>query len=493
MSLCSYSADTHSGSFLVIENTFIQDYLPEAPASCIKVYLYGLYLCTNPNSIENSVENLCHTLNMQIAEVKDAFEYWQAEGLVQLIENGTNQNNTLEVKYLPVSKRFGSSKKRQDKYTKFNSTLQSIVTGRMLTPTEYNEYYTLIESMRLEENALCAIAEYCVKLKGENVGYPYIVSVCKSFINQGLKTEELVKQKLSEHEEVTPELQDIIKAFGKKQAITVEDRNCYIKWTKDYGFAHGTIKEVAKTIKSKSPSITLLNSILESYYKLQLFSFKEISEYNECRNSYIALAKEIARTLGLRYDNYDTIVENYINDWVKKGYDEETLKVIAKYCLKASIRSMESMHNTILKFYKLGLVSSDSINQYIEGIVASDSLIQEVLDKCNLLRNVNSWDRDTYRTWSYTWKLSHEIIMLVADFSKDKAQPIQYMNKILSSMYEKNITQLPDAQEHLKQNNFASTTTSSTKKDTFTPSTQRVFKQSELDALFDNLDNIEIF
>ncbi len=488
MSLCSYSSDTHSGSFLVIENTFIQDYLPDAPAFCVKVYLYGLHLCSNPNSIQNSAENICHTLNMEMSEVKDAFEYWQAEGLVQILESGSNQNNELQVKFLPVSKRFGSSKKRQDKYSKFNSKLQAIINERMITPSEYNEYYTLIESMRLEEDALCLIAEYCVKLKGGNVGYPYIVAVCKSFINEGLKTTELVKQKLDEHEEITPELLDIVKAFGKRLAITIEDRTAYIKWTKDYGFAHGTIKEVAKDLKGKSPSIALLDAVVTSYYKLQLFSYKEICEYNASRDMYISLAKDVSRTLGLRYDNYDTIVENYITDWTKKGYDEETLKNIAKYCLKASIRTMEGMNNTILKFYKLGLVNSQSINQYIENIVASDKQIQEVLERCNLLRNVNSWDRDTYRTWSETWNLPHDVIMEVADFSKSKAQPIQYMNKILSSLYDEKITTVDRTKTYLsKQNNK-----SSLSQDNFSPSSTRTFDQKELNALFDNLDNIEI-
>ena len=168
MSFCSYSSQTHSGSFLVIENTFINDYLPYAPDACVKVYLYGLSLCTNPNSVENSVENICHVLNLTIKEVKDIFEYWQGEGLVQLLESGSGDK--LEVKYLPVSKRAGSSKIRKDKYTRFDGKMQSIIDGRMITPTEYNEYYTLIESMHLDEEALIEIASYCVKLKGGTGG-----------------------------------------------------------------------------------------------------------------------------------------------------------------------------------------------------------------------------------------------------------------------------------------------------------------------------------
>ena len=487
MSLCSYSSDTHSGSFLVIENSFINEYLPLAPDGCLKVYFYGLYLCTNPDSLQNTLQNICHVLNMDASEVKDSFEYWQAEGLVQLIETGIN--NELSVKYLPVQKRVGSTKKRQDKYSSFNSKLQGIIKGRMITPSEYNEYYTLIEAMHLDEDALLLIAEYCVSLKNDNVGYPYILAVANSFIKQGLTTTELVHDKLNEHKEITPELQDIIKSFGKKSAITIDDRNNYIKWINDYGFSHGTIKEVAKTIKGKSPSIALLDAILTSYYKLKLFSIKEIEEYNKSRDSYLLLAKDITHTLGQRYDNLDTIIENYITDWISKGYDEDTLRTIAKYCLKSSTKTVEGMHKTILRFYKLGLTSLQSINQYMQEIVSVDEQIQEILDKLNIVRNVNSWDRDTYRTWTHTWKISSEIIEYVVDFSKDKSQPIQYINKILSNLYETKITTLIDAKAFL-ETNTATKTTSTTKRTKL--ANERDFSQKDFDAMFDSLDNIDI-
>lgn len=490
MSFCSYSASTHSGSFLVIENTFINEYLPYAPDMCVKVYLYGLSMCTNPNSIENSVENICHVLNISVKELKDLFEYWQGEGLVQILENGSGNN--LEIKYLPVAKRVGSSKIRKDKYTDFNSKLQAVINERMITPTEYNEYYTLIESMHLDADALIEIASYCVKLKGGKVGYPYIITVCKSFMDEGLYSLEQVKQKLEEHQEVTPELMDIIKAFGKKTAITLDDRNNYIKWTKEFGFTHGTIKDVAKSIKGKNPSIALLNTILTDYYDHKLLSTKEINEYNENREKYITLAKDITHTIGLRYDNYDTIVENYILDWIAKGFDPETLKTISMYCLKSSTRTIEGMNTTILKFYKLGLISSTSINQYIDGLISTDNLIKEVLDALNIDRLVNTWDRESYKTWTSVWGFSHDIIMLVAKNCSDKIQPMQQMNKLLSLLHENKIETLKDAETFITNNTSKTKSTKVKSKDSYILSTTRDYKGKDLNALFDNLDNIEI-
>ena len=191
--------------------------------------------------------------------------------------------------------------------------------------------------------------------------------------------------------------------------------------------------------------------------------------------------------MGLRYDNLDTIVENYITDWTSKGYDPDTLRTIARYCLKSSTKTVEGMNKTILRFYKLGLTSLASINQYMQEIVSADEQIQDILDKLNIVRNVNSWDRDAYRTWTHTWKTSNDIIDYVVEISKDKSQPIQYINKLLSNLYEAKITTLPEAKTFLSAGEKPKTQSKRTKL-----ANERDFSQKDFDAMFDSLDNIEI-
>lgn len=487
MSLCTYSSETHSGSFMVIENSFINDYLPSAPEFCVKVYLYGLYLCTNPSSIENSIDNLMHTLSMTAGEVKDAFEYWQGEGLVQIIEN--TSTNEINVKYLPVHKKLGSSKKFANKYADFNSKIQALLTNRMITPSEFNEYYTLLESFHIDEDALLEIVKYCIALKGTNVGYPYILTVAKNFASEGFKSTEAVKERLNEHEEVNSEVLSIIKQFkASAKHSSIDERNAYIKWTGEFGFTHGVIKDVAKDISKKGGDFNRLDKTLISYYKANLLSIKDITAYNENKEKYLELAKEIVHRLGQYYSSLDVVIETYITNWLQKGYDEETLKTIALFCFKRNTKTLEGMNNTILKFYKLGLVSGESINQYMQGLVASDKKIEEVLSACNLLRSITSADRDAYNTWTTSWNFTDEIIMLVTTIAKDKSQPIQYMNKILAGMYENKISTLDKATEHL--NTFGKVENKPQKN--IANFVQREYNQKDLDALFDTLDNVEI-
>ena len=45
MAFCSFSKECDDNAYTLVENKFINKYLPEADGFAVKVYLYGLYLC----------------------------------------------------------------------------------------------------------------------------------------------------------------------------------------------------------------------------------------------------------------------------------------------------------------------------------------------------------------------------------------------------------------------------------------------------------------
>ena len=175
MTFCKFSTEYTSNSFVQIENSFLSEFMPNAPENCVKVYLFGLYKCNNPLALDNNIESFSQILNLSQEDIVSCFLYWQELGLVQLL--GTTP---LEVRYLPV--KHGSVKLKKfnkDKYKAFNMKAQELI-ARMITPLEYQEYYYLIESMHIEPDALLMIIDYCVKQKGDTVGYSYILTVAKN-------------------------------------------------------------------------------------------------------------------------------------------------------------------------------------------------------------------------------------------------------------------------------------------------------------------------
>jgi DNA replication protein DnaD len=468
--------------FTVIDNTFLNEFLPQATGDDVKVYLYGLNLCSNPNVEDNNLDTICKVLSLTEDDVLEAFSYWQEMGLVQIVST-----NPLEVRYLPARARSGSAKIRnREKYTDFNEQIQSVITGRMITPTEFNEYYSLIETYHFEPEALIMIARYCTKIKSSSIGYPYILAVARNFANDGLKTIEAVEQKFLEQEQNSDEIKRVLTALGLKREADIEERNLYLKWNNNFGFTNGTIVEVAKSLKKKS-GFAKLDSLLSKYYEQKLFTLEEIAEFSEKQDEMYETAKIVSKNLGLYYHNLENVVDIYVADWNNKGYSVETLTFISMYCFKQSIRTLEGMNTVVQKFYKLGLVSLESLEQYIMSIIKSDEQIKTILDKTGLVRSVSSYDRDYYKTWTNNWGFVDSQILLVAEVSSGKANPMSYINKVLATLNEKGIKTDAEIKKELKNVSNAVSANSNKPK-----IEQREYTAEEFNAVIDSLDDVEL-
>lgn len=481
MALCSYSSKLAMDGYTVIDNTFLNEFLPQATGDDVKVYLYGLNLCTNPNTDDNSLDTMSKILSLTEDDILKSFSYWQEMGLVQIVST-----NPLEIRFLPVKARSGSSKIRnKDKYTDFNTQIQAVISGRMITPTEYNEYYSLIETYHFEPEALVMIAKYCTTKKSTSIGYPYILAVARNYADEGLKTIEAVEQKFIEYEQNSDEIKRVLTALGLKREADIEERNLYLKWNNNFGFTNGVIVEVAKSLKKKG-GFAKLDSLLSKYYEQKLFTMEEISAFSEKEEEMYELAKIVSKNLGLYYQNLENVVDVYIADWTNKGYDAATLTMISMYCFKQSIRSLDAMNTVVQKFFKLGLISLESIEQYISGIIKFDEEIKVILDSVGLVRSVSSFDRDFFKTWTNNWGFSNEQILQVAEISKGKSNPMSYLNKILSSINERGLKTDKEIADYLKS---ASVGTQKVDKPEFE---QRNYTAEEMNALFDSLEDIEV-
>lgn len=482
MALCSYSSKLAMDGYTIIDNTFLNEFLPQATGDDVKVYLYGLNLCSNPNIEDNNLDTICKVLSLTEDDVLEAFSYWQEMGLVQIVST-----NPLEVRYLPARARSGSAKIRnKEKYTDFNEQIQSVINGRMITPTEFNEYYSLIETYHFEPEAVIMIARYCTQLKSSSIGYPYILAVARNFANEGLKTTEAVEQKFLEQEQNSAEIKRVLNALGLKREADIDERNLYLKWNNNFGFTNGTIVEVAKTLKKKG-GFAKLDSLLSKYYEQKLFTLEEIAEFSEKRDEMFETAKIVSKNLGLYYQNLENVVDIYVADWTNKGYSVETLTFISMYCFKQSIRSLDGMNTVVQKFYKLGLISLESLEQYIMSIIKCDEQIKNILDKAGLIRSVSSYDRDYHKTWTNNWGFSDEQILMVAEISVGKSNPMSYINKVLATLNEKGIKTDAEIKKQLK--NIASGVVETQNKQTFE---QRKYTAEELNAVYDSLDDVEL-
>ncbi len=480
MAFCKYSIDMLANNSTAVDNIFINNYLPYADSNFVKVYLYGLYKCQDSNSRDNTIENFANELNISQEDIEKAFEYWQEQGLVQIL-------NVIpfEVRYLPISDVLNNTKKyNAKKYESFNAQAQEILCGRMITPNEYREYYDIIERFHVEKEALLMIINYCVNIKGDNVGYAYITTIAKDWANQKITTAKQVEERLIEFENLRTGMEYLLKLMGSKRLPNIEERTLYQKWVQE-GFDDEVLTYVAKKMKSKNkPSFQAMDILLDKYFAQKLFSTNEIELFEEEKSKASKIAKTITKNLGLYYENLEPVIENYIFNWVNLGFSENMLEEISNYCFKTNVRTLEGMSKVLEKFHKLGILTENSLAEYFNEVLVVDKKIKTILENIGLSRNVNQFDRDKYKIWKEIWKMPDEIIDYACTLAVGKDQPMQYLAGILATLHDKNITTLEDA-----KNSYNIISPKSTTKSNFTG---RQYSKEEMNALFQSIDEIEI-
>ncbi|MBP3345337.1 MAG: DnaD domain protein [Clostridia bacterium] len=482
MAFCKYSTEFIASSKTELDNIFINDYLPFAKPQDVVVYVYGLYICGS-SSFDNSFENFAKTLNMTEEEVVQSFEYWEEQGLVQLV-----RTNPIGVTYVPLKNVLSANKLyKPDKYTLFNQQANDIFMGkRAISKHEYQEYYDFLERYHFEPEALLMIMQYCVETKKSAVGYSYILTVAKNWAAEGITTTPQVEERLQKFEEKSPEMTEIFACLGIKRAPYVEERALLNKWLNEYGFNFEVILHICKNQKKTRLSFERLDGILTKYYEMNLFSSVEIDDFEKEKKEMYTIAKDVSKALGLYYENLETVVENYILKWINMGFDKALLFEVAEYCFKTSIRTLDGMDRTIAKLFKLGILSCSAFAQYMGAILALDDKIQTILDKLSVNRNVNYIDRENYKTWTEVWKISDSLIEHAITLAKGKENPLKYLSRVLADWHEKGIKTVEEAKN---TSPIASQTTPQEPKKNFTG---RSYSSKELNALFQSIDEIDV-
>jgi len=483
MAFCNFSGDKISENSVILENSFFTEFLPIASESCVKVYLLGLYKCNTPLSQDNNLESFARILNMSEEDVMSCFYFWQELNVVEIIST-----NPFEVRYLPLKKSSAKLKKfNPDKYKAFNLKIQELICERMITPKEFEEYYSTIESLHIELDAFIKIVEYCIELKGNNVGYPYILSIAKSWAYEGITTLEQVEFRLEEQVKNTSQVKDVLKLLGLKRNPTTDEYQMFLNWTNELEFPLDTITYLAGRQGKNSGGMSKLNTTILKCYSLKKFSTAELKDFFENEKLLYEIAKTVCKNLGLYYNNLENVVESYISNWFNLGYDKEALIKISNYCFKLSIKTLQGMDAKINQLFKLGLLSAGDIDNYINDLLKGDKQILSILQTLKIERQVNANDRQLFKTWKFDWNMTDEIIEYSAGVSADKYMPLQYLNKILSQLHLNQILSLEKAKQFINNMPLEKPAQKTNKK-----FTERNYTKGELDSLFVDITEVEI-
>lgn len=439
MSFTKLSSELSARSSIVLDNIFVLELMPFAPENYTKVYLYGKMLAEGNGNADNSADRMAKLLGITEDDVMEAFRYWEEKGAVRI-----SAVPPFEVEYTPVRYTRPSQKPyKKKKYAAFNEMLLKMFDGkREFLPSELNEYYTVIEDCRLEPDAMLAVVSYCKRLKGTSIGWQYIVKVARNLVSEGCRTTAEVEAKLEASDVMSEEVTKLFRTLKIRRAQDFEDVRLYRKWTEEMGFKPGTVLAVAEGVYGEMKG---LDTVLSRYAADGLTELKDIEEYKRNRDNLLALTKRLLMKLDVRYNRLDYYAETYVKEWLKAGFGEEALDIVADYCFRHEKKSCDRMSALLDECAKAGAVDTDAVRARFSSEGKYDKDIRKLLALAGVSGDVTTRDRDSYNIWVNYWNVPDELLTLAAKRSIGEVNPRFRMHSLIKMWHEKGVKTTEEA------------------------------------------------
>ena len=317
-----------SGGVTLIENIFIDQYMPKANGEFVKLYLF-LLRCADTER-ELTLSSIADVFDHTEKDVKRALAYWEKLKLLKLqydskgtlsdihFLNGFDPAGDDEASSVQHNESKGKNTLTRDrkKQLKEQQQIKQLIFvaeqyySRPLTSAEQSDLLYFYDTLHFSEDLIEYLIEYCVS-KG-NTGTHYMEKVAQEWYNQGISTVAQAKKTTNLYNK---NYFAIFHALGIKNRNPVPLEIEYMdRWLNQYGFSIEIIKEAcARTIRQiHEPKFEYIDSILERWQKAGVKGLSDLKtldlEHSERKNRTVSYTQK-------------TITSNRFNNFPQREYN----------------------------------------------------------------------------------------------------------------------------------------------------------------------------
>lgn len=483
-SVVKFSADYIYKKATGIQNIFLSEFLKNAPEIPLKVYLYGMFLISNTNETrvaECSDDVIAKNLGITKEEVATAFLYWEDLNAVKI-----RTRHPLFVEYLDLaSQAFRPAKFDPRKYEDFNIQLSAMLTGRMINPGEYVEYYNFMEAYRFPQESFLQVVAYAIKRNGRNASSRFIMQTAINLKNKNIKEFSAVNAEFTNYFMQSSVASDLLSAMKIKRKVEMEDMQYLKKW-KEMGYDESALVAAAKLLKG-SKSMEKFDSVILELFSSKIFEEEEIVAYQKHKNMLYELAIKLNKAIGVYVEVLETVVDVYVRKWVDVyGFSDDALLYIAESSFLSGVRTLEGLSDKVDSFFKMGICTKQGLLLYMQEFIKTEEKIKKILDILGYVRRPNGYDRNCYNGFTKLGT-SDELIEFSAEKAVGTHKPYPYMYSILKNWQKGGVLTRAEAEKiKLPQQNAVGTAKKAEISAEF-------YTKEEIASAFSALENLQEF
>lgn len=327
-----------------IENIFLNDYMPMANGTYVKVYLLGYkYANDRDSNIEVDNKTIAKHLQIPLEDVLGAWDFWQEKGII--VKEDEDEKINYRVKFLNLKQLLIKNNSgvftKQEQYKKvelehkdfieanrmpvINTMFNTIdyILRRQTVPMEKKRILSWISNYNMNPDVIEKAFFYAVERKGIRK-INYVEGIIRQWYDEGLTSIEAVNEKFETQDERFYRYNKVMTSLGlSHKGINDGDLKIIDKWFDTYKYSMEIVlKGCERSSNISNVTVKYIDGVISSWNEKGIKTVEDIElmDKKEKKPSKTPVRKN-STPVKTRFHNFEQKTDKY---------SEEDLERIAK-------------------------------------------------------------------------------------------------------------------------------------------------------------------
>ncbi|MDO4483159.1 MAG: DnaD domain protein [Clostridia bacterium] len=422
-----------------VENQFILEYMPGARGEFVKVYLYGLLHCYHPQ--ENmSIQQMSHDIDVSEEDILAAYRHWERKGLVRRISDQPPVWQYLNKKEQIL---MHADTGVDSAYETFAEALHAqFGHERKLSGKEINLAYEWVEELGLPMEVVLLLVQHKIETRGKNFTMKSAEPLAVTLASEKAHTLEDAEVVLRREKDIYEGSKRIVRRLGKRREPSVPEQEMYRKWVREWGYTYSAIEAACSETTKGEPTFAYLEGILQGMMRRNGGAMTSAAEVNKRQSEDKTRIEPLKALLQQLNTKSATINENTLSAYhdMRQLYGDDIILLAGKECAARGKSDLDSVRQLLNVWKRRNLQSAEEIKAYMQLIDKQNTLISSLFEAWGSKSRITAGDRALVQKWKEEWGFSSDFILYCGMFAANAEKHMPYLDGVLKSFHEKNIT-----------------------------------------------------
>lgn len=422
-----------------VPNRFITEYLADAGADQIKVYLYGLMCCTY-RADDLSVEDMALALEMEPEDVRKALRHWEFYGLAEKLSEQPPAYRFVHPAHLD---RTASVRQADPVQEAFIEDLYAVFDGkRDLKGSDRRKAWEWVEEMGLPPEVVLILVRHLKATRGLNFTFSGKEAARLSTLlaDEHANTAEEAAEILARDEQVENAARQVIKRFNQRRQPSLDEIGLCRKWIRDWGFSQESILDAcAETTKSSSPTFAYLDRVLDGIRGRAGSASGSVDRDRQETER----VREVLSALGVRTRVSDSAARSayrLLAEWCP----HEVLLYAAGECRG---KGMDNLLAVLESWKNRGIRTLQQAQAYVDTTRPRRALLRRLADLWGRSVPVGQQNMALAERWLEEFGMPEELILHCAAWTAGNAYGTADLDRFLTRLHEEGVRTPAQADE----------------------------------------------